>query len=63
MNHAETVFFQRFKKALEARHDVIVTAVTSGLSYEEYLKHCGFLHGLQEANDIADEIKNEMNKE
>jgi len=64
MNYAETVFFQRLKKVLHERHAVLSDAVTSGVgTWDEYQRLIGCILGLQEANDIADSLRAEMEKE
>ncbi len=64
MNYVETVFLQRFKKALTERQGLVISTMTAGCtSWDEYLRQLGALYGLQEAEAIADNIKEEMNKE
>lgn len=64
MNYAETVFFQRFVKALQARGDTIAADTVTGVeTWDAYLKNVGYISGLQEALAIASNLKEEMSKE
>jgi hypothetical protein len=64
VNYAETVFFQRFVKALQARADTIAADTVAGVeTWDAYLKNIGYISGLQEALAIASILNKEMSKE
>lgn len=64
MNRFDVIFYTRMKKMLEERHAVILSNIGQGMpTWEDYIKNVGCLYGLQEANEMAEIIKEEMAKE
>lgn len=56
VSYWETLFYQKFKDALELKRLELLEGLARGSEYEEYLRQVGQLNGLVIAADIAKEI-------
>ena len=56
VSYWETLFYQKFKEALEIKRLELLEGLARGAEYEEYLRQVGQLNGLVIAEGIAKEI-------
>lgn len=64
LNYADTIFYQRLVKAIQARGDTVAADTVLGVdTWEAYQRNVGYVAGLQEALVIVNILKEEMSKE
>lgn len=56
VSYWETLFYQKFKDALEIKRLELLEGLARGCEYDEYLRQVGQLNGLVIAADLAKEI-------